>query len=640
MTALAGFWRFDGATDARSQCEQMLRAQEVYAPDRAVCGDDGAVTLGRRLFRLLPEDAFDRGPVTTASGGMLVADIRLDDRAEVGAALGLAPADTARLSDAALVGHALDRWAEAAIDRLIGDFAIIWWDAARGRLLLARDFAGQRPLHYHRGDGVFACASMPKGLHALAEIPRAASAAAAAGFLAHLPENGAESFFEGIDKVAPGHIVTVTRDGVSSRRFWQPRLATLRLPRAEDYAEALRAQLDAAVASRLRGADGRVAAHLSGGLDSSAVTATAARLLGPDEAAVTAYTSVPRTGFVSASRGIIDEGPLAAAVAALYPNIAHVRVSAGGTSPLDALGRNAFLYERPYLNLCNGVWVDAINDDARARGLRVMLTGSLGNASFSFDGMQRLPELLARGRFVRLAREGAGLLRGGMRAGTIAAATIGPFLPRSVWQAISRLRGRADDLTGYSMISPSAADDPALAAAAASGAADFSFKPRRDMREAQMWLLSRVDFGNYNKGTLGGWGIDVRDPSADRRLVEFCLSVPAEQYLAKGFSRALARNGLADRLPAAVTRETRKGYQGADWHEGLTAARGQLGEEIESIARDPVAAALIDIPRLRRLHLDWPTSSWEREEIVETYRLALLRGISMGHFVRQANGTN
>jgi asparagine synthase (glutamine-hydrolysing) len=80
--------------------------------------------------------------------------------------------------------------------------------------------------------------------------------------------------------------------------------------------------------------------------------------------------------------------------------------------------------------------------------------------------------------------------------------------------------------------------------------------------------MRRVDLGNYNKGMLAGWGLDWRDPTADRRLVEYCLSVPMEQYLGAGERRWLGRRALSDRLPAAVLDAKDRGYQAVDWHEG------------------------------------------------------------------------
>ena len=89
-----------------------------------------------------------------------------------------------------------------------------------------------------------------------------------------------------------------------------------------------------------------------------------------------------------------------------------------------------------------------------------------------------------------------------------------------------------------------------------------------------------------------------------------------------------------------VLDETRKGYQAADWHEKLTAVRGRLAAEIESLEDCPPAARALDVARMRRLVENWPDGGWERDEIMRPYRLALLRGVSAGHFLRRATGAN
>jgi asparagine synthase (glutamine-hydrolysing) len=78
----------------------------------------------------------------------------------------------------------------------------------------------------------------------------------------------------------------------------------------------------------------------------------------------------------------------------------------------------------------------------------------------------------------------------------------------------------------------------------------------------------------------------------------------------------------------------------ADWHERLTAARGEVAEEIERLAACAPAARALDLARLRRLVADWPSGGWERAEVSSPYRLALLRGLSAGHFLRRASGGN
>jgi asparagine synthase (glutamine-hydrolysing) len=639
VTALAGHWSF-GAGDSLGECERMLRAQQIYAPDAPVSLAAGNAALGRRLFRLTPEDSFDRGPEVKGDR-ILVADARIDNRPELAAELGISPADLALLSDSALLMRALDRWDEGAADRLTGYFAFALWDSAAQRLLLARDFLGHRPLHFHRGDGFFAFASMPKGLHALDPVPVAPNQRMAADFLALMPDNGSETFFEGIEKLPPGHLAVVTRTGIDTRRYWHPPSNLLRLKSGAEYEEALRERIDRAVAAQLRGAERQVGAHLSGGLDSGTVAATAARLLSANGGRVTAFTSVPRQGYEGGIRNAVsDEGPLAAAIAALYPNMEHVLIRSGGRSPFSGLDRNFYLFERPVLNLCNEVWLEAIAEAARQRGLKVVLGGALGNLSISYDGMQLLPQLLSRGRLLRLGREIGGLLRTGTRLGTIASQTLGPFMPVPMWRMVQRLRGKPVGLHGYSAINPDSVAANGVVARAAERGLDLSYRPRSDPVETRLWAIDRVDPGNYVKGWLGGWGVDMRDPTADRRLIEFCLSVPAEQFLAGGIPRSLARRAFADRLPTEVVRERRKGYQAADWHEGLTAGLEDLRMEVDRFAEIDATTDALDTRRLAALAASIPEGGWHDDLVTGSYRLALMRGVSAGHFIRKAAGSN
>ena len=239
MTALAGLWRFDDRPDAAEGCARMLSVQEVYGPHHGAQWSDGAIALGRRLMRILPEDAFDRQPLVGGEGRfILVADVRLDNRDELTDALRIPASQARTLCDAAILLAAIERWDEACLERLVGDYAFAVWDGARQRLLLARDPLGQRPLHYHRGKKFFAFASMPKGLHALPEVPYAPDEDRIAEYLMLLPETGSQSFFRGIERVEPGHIVTVTGNGLGTRRHWRPKTQRIELHGPEDYSDA------------------------------------------------------------------------------------------------------------------------------------------------------------------------------------------------------------------------------------------------------------------------------------------------------------------------------------------------------------------------------------------------------------------
>lgn len=644
MSAIAGLWRFDGHPDSAGGCARMLAAQKIYGLDGSGHWSDAGVALGRRLMRLLPEDQFDRQPLTGVDGRyVLVADVRLDNRAELSSELGFATTNSAQFCDAALLLKAIERWAENCFDHLVGDYAFALWDTKARRMLLARDPLGQRPLHYHLGDGFLAFASMPKGLHALPDIPYAPNEDFVAEFLTVMLEDSVQTFFRGIQRLPPGHFAIIRGPKFELRRHWTPRRAVIKLKRHEEYAEGLRAYLDRAVQDRLRGAQD-VGAYLSGGLDSSAVAATAARLLGKSGRKVFAFTAVPRRGYKAPDpkNRFIDEGAHAAETATLYSNMEHVIIPTEGRSSLDDLDRSLYLFDQPAHNLCNMGWANSILDAAKSRKLKVILGGDAGNYGISYNGLELLPELLRGGHYHKLLRESRALTRyGGMRWRGVMANTFGPWCPPKLWTWVHRLvRGSALDVKEFSLIHPSVLAAMNIARRAKAQDVDLVGRPSKDGFDMRRSVLMRRDPGVYNKGVLAGWRLDDRDPTADVRLLEFCLGVPTDQFLRNGVQRSLARRAFADRLPRRVLDERRKGLQAADWHEHLTSVRDRVAEEFRRLDSCPVAAKLMDLPRIRRLVEEWPADGWDLDQTVLVYRSGLLRAISVGHFLRKVTSSN
>jgi asparagine synthase (glutamine-hydrolysing) len=644
MTALAGLWRFDRRPDAADGCARMLRAQEPYGPDHGAqwSGDD--IALGRRLMRTLPEDVFDRQPLVGGQGRyVLVADVRLDNRGELAEELQISAPQARDLCDAAILLTVIERWGEACVEHIVGDYAFAFWDVLNRKLFLARDPTGQRPLHYHRGDKFFAFASMPKGLHALPDVPYAPDEERVAEFLALMPETGTQSFFRGIERVEPGHVTVVTAASLKARRHWQPRNSPLKLSGPAEYAEALRQRLDEAVRCRLR-STGNLGVFLSGGLDSGAVAATAARLLVPSGRKILAFTGVPRVGYDGPAprNRIVDEGRLAAATAALYSNIEHILVPNKGRSPLADLDRFFNLLDRPMLNICGTAWAHSFNHAVNGRNIKVCLNGNLGNMGLSYNGLELLPELFRTGRWLRLWKEANALVSAGkMRWRGILANTLGPWCPPNLWVQINKLAtGHAYEVQDYAAINQTRLVELDLPARAKAKNLDLVYRPWKSGIAMRTWAIQRVDSGNYNKATLGGWQVDTRDPTADVRLLEFCLSVPTEQFLRDGKQRALALNALADRLPRVVLDEPRRGLIGADWHEDLTAARQDVVTEIDRLEASSSASKAVNLARLRQLTERWPTDGWDRDDVIMPYRYALLRAISAGHFLRRTTGSN
>lgn len=585
MTALAGCWSF-GARDPFAECGRMLEAQHRYGPDNRAIRAVGEVSLGRCLHRLLPEDAHDRQPVVSpTSGRALVADVRLDNREELIRALGPGAPDLATTSDSALLMACLERWDESALDRIVGDFAFALWDGSAHRLLLARDILGQRPLHHHQGDGFFAFASMPCGLHALEGVVRAPDERRIAEFLALLRETAPRTFFEGIGTVAGGEVLTVTREGLARRRYWNPARPPARSERPDaDYVEALRDALDEAVRARLRGVGSTIASQLSAGFDSGAVTATAARLLAPGGGSVVAFTAVPGEAWAAAdcSGRLADEGPLAAATAALYPNIEHVLVRTA--NPSDGQ-HDAHLWR-----------AGAPRRAAAHRLCRV-------RAPRRGAGRRRGPWLGRAGR---------------CRAGAAAAGSASPA-GRSTW----RPDWHRVDGAGQSRVGSRACR-------------------RRPFRPGRWFCHPPVHARPCRPGQLQqGHARRVgrgRARSHRRSAAGGTVPGPADGPVPAPRGDPLDRSPRPRRPPApgGAGRAAQR-LPGGRLAPCARAARDAIGAEVARIAACPVAQRTLHVARIRALVDHWPLSGWDGAEAIAAYRLALPRALAAGGFVRQAS---
>jgi asparagine synthase (glutamine-hydrolysing) len=614
----------------------MLAAQQAYGPDRLGLWSEPGLSLGHRLFKLVPEDAHDQQPLVSASGRyVLTADIRLDNREDMAERLGVAH-EHAGLSDADLLARGLDRYGEAVLDHIVADFAFAAWDRVKRQLILARDPLGQRPLFYYRNRDFCAFSSMPKGLHALEEVPRAPNERRLAEFLCFVPAVGSETQFRELERVPTGHVVIISESMVASRRYWQPQRRELRLSNFDEYREAFRAELDRAVRSRLRGAGEAVATHLSAGWDSSSVTATAARLRAESGGRVLAFTAVPREGNSSGApfRRIANEGAIAAETAAMYPNVEHILMPGTAASPIARLNTYFTAFERPLYNLCNMVWLTDIRSAAQKEGVRVLLTGENGNWTISASPVTLLADFIRERRFRQWWREAKARRKGGARYRGIAASSFGPWLPHLVWNRFRSFSSRPE-ASAYAALHPRW--QAHVEKEMERHSVGLSRPAKDSFAGAIRFQSTQYDFGELRKGALAGWGIDERDPTADRRLIEFCLSLPIDMLLKDGVRRPLARAALSDRLPAAVLDQGSKGYQAADWHEGMTGDLGSIAALLEEIAADPTAASLVDVASMRRWIRNWPREGWERPEVMARYRGALLGALAVGHFVLSAS---
>jgi asparagine synthase (glutamine-hydrolysing) len=636
MSAIAGIIQFDGRAVDRATIERMQSVLTPYGRDTQNHSHHGSCAFLRTLLRTTPEDRLDHQPLLhLESGTTLLFDGRIDNREELAKALGLSAAESALMADSALVLRACLRWETAAVEHLLGDFALACWQAPRRRLFLARDPLGVRPLFWHQQSGSLAFATMPKALFAIPGVPRVLCKEWLHDNLCVLPMTGPGSAFEGIYRVEPGQLVVLEDHRINAYRYhrFDPE-REIHLASDGEYLEAFREHLDRAVACRLR-AIGPIASHLSSGFDSSTVTAVAARQLGERNANLLAYTAVPRKGFSGpVPQGWhSDEGPGARALAARFANIEHILLPPDGTSPIENLRQEIEILDRPHFNPSYMVWSNNIKADAARRGARVLLTGEKGNATISYHGVPYLPALFGRGRWLTLWREMRALKRRYPKLSwrKLLELAIAPHLPAAAWTALQSHQGRSWKLTNYSAINPAFMARMRTTERAKQADWDLSIRPWADGRRMRISMLNHLDNGEYFAHDNAA-GIDRRDPTADRRLIEFCLAVPDSQFLHDGQYRWLLHRLMGDVLPPEILHVRTQGLQAADWHEDLGQSLPRLREELSLLAANKSAGEYVDLEALRHALEEWPESGWETTEVMERYRVKLLRGLAVGMF--------
>lgn len=601
---------------------------------------ENCLMFGHYPWYITRDDAFDRQPIDSRSGRyLLTADARIYNRVELIGELDLTGRPTERIGDGALLLAAWERWQAQALTHVEGDYAFALWDRETRTLHLARDPFGHRPLFWHQGKDFFVFASLPKVLFSLPEVPRELNKARVADHLIHLPWMGEETLLQGIQRVLPGHRLEHSERGTNQmpcRRLDPDRRIILKSD--TEYLEAFGGHLERAVRERLRTARS-VASHLSSGYDSSTVTAIAARLLARDGRRLSAFTAVPRDGFDGPVPGMRrgNEGPAAKALVGRFPNIDHRLVSVGPQSPLEGLHEANVAMDWPFLLPSNRLWLHRIDAEAERCGANVMLVGTKGNFTISYEGMGLLPEAVGSRRLLHWWREARALHRAGKRWRGLLFSSFGPYIPFWIEQWITRHAGKRKvdwHRYPYSAIRADFAQTMKLSERVRRSGRIFSYTPSSDSRKIRIAALDRPNIGN-----IFTWSarqdVEWRDPTADFRLAEFCFAIPEEQFLHDGESRWLLKRLMGDILPPEILfQQGGRGFQAADWYEGLEAARAEINEWLEQLEEIPAAREILDLTRMRLAYEHWPTDGWNRPGVRETYQTMLLQGLSMGSFIR------
>jgi asparagine synthase (glutamine-hydrolysing) len=433
-------------------------------------------------------------------------------------------------------------------------FALALWDGERGRLVLARDRMGEKPLFHALADGLLLFSSELSGILAHGAVRPAIDVAALREYLTLEYVCAPNSLIRGVHKLEPGTAVILENGVIRHHRYWQIDATVAQLPGAyPDAVRELRSRLDGAVASRLV-SDVPLGIFLSGGIDSSTVAAIAAR-----HGALETFS----IGFEERS---FDESAHARLVANHIGSRHHEHVVRADEMPdlVPDLGR---ILDEPIGDA--SILPTVVLSRFARQHVTVALGGDGGDELFAGYPMHQAhriagavrvipaPFLRAAGSLVRRLPVGHGNFTLAFKADTfLRGATAGPPLNHALWMS-SFPPGDHAQLLLPDM--PQAARDPLSTFLGRwSESAGASLLARATHLDATTYLpndiLTKVDRASMSIA------LEVRAPLLARDLVEFAFALPDSWRMRGLTGKRILRDAVGDLLPSSILDRPKKGF--------------------------------------------------------------------------------
>lgn len=469
-------------------------------------------------------------------------------------------------SDTEVLAHAYEEWGVECLHRLNGEFAFAVWDRETSELFLARDRFGIRPLFLIENSGRLAFASEVKALLRHPDAARTFDPVAIVQAFTLWATEPARTSFAGIRELPPGHWLRVGSRGREERRWWDVRFASPDDARTDPESvlvDELAELLDDATRIRLR-ADVPVGTYLSGGLDSSAVTALAQR-----------HTRHPvhafAIGFTDAAFDETEEQNLVAN--RLGTEV--TRIVMDGRAIAELMPRVVHLSEKPTLRTAPAPLLK-LSETVRAAGYKVVLTGEgademfAGYDVFKLDKVRRFwsryPDSQCRPRL--LHRLYPYLAQDLGRAGRLLPNVFRSGLTNTDDPLYSHRLRFEHAARSLRFLEPAmldrgqAAGDPSnsVLSRLPDGYAAFSTLGRAQYIEISTFLTGYLLHSQGDRMLMGN-SVEGRFPFLDHRVAEFAARLPDHAKLPGLREKYILRRAVQPLLPAEIVRREKRPYR-------------------------------------------------------------------------------
>jgi len=580
VSGIVGIFRKDGAPADRPLLQSLAHFLAYRGPDGREVWADGPVGFGHALLRTTYESLGDRQPTSLDRQFWITADARIDCRSELQTELEQKGQKVRNgAPDSELILHAYAAWGEACVEHLRGDFSFAIWDARRRTLFCARDHFGVKPFYYADLDHSFIFSNTLDCVRAHPDVSGELNEAAIGDFLLFgLNYNLATTTFRDVQRLPPAHTLSVSAEGLRVSRYWTvPIDGRIRYRHADEYVEHFQILLQAAVADRLR--ISRAGILLSGGLDSSAVAATAREIAGQP-----AGTMDLRAYTITYETLLPDRDGEHARKVAEFLHIPHRCLPMDDLRPFERWDDPELRWPEPV----DDPFFAGLFDQFRmiAADCRVVLEGEGIDNLMIFEMWPYAKDLLRNHEWMPFLTQGAHYLR----------------LRRSPWRGLRRRMGAffgskssGPGFPGW--FAPDFARRADLAGRwkEVNDTQPSATHPLLPKAHASLSQPQWSQFFELENAGVTRCAVEVRHPYLDLRILNYVLALPPFPWT---FEKTLLREAMVGHLPESVRRRPKTPLAGDPFVEILQRKESawldqpHFGDEIERYVNRSAIPAL------------------------------------------------
>lgn len=618
MSIIYGLFKRDGYPVTPEDTQFMHDALSIFPHEQKGIIMDRNAAFGHFLTHNTPESLFENLPIYLPEEKLFfTATGRVDNRHEIASLLNIELFP--EIADGELILRIYLKFGKKCAEQILGDWSFAAFHFDRQELFIARDHHGNTSIFYYMTEKFIAFSSNIKGLLALPSVNKELNKDALLHTLAIWYPIEYETYYKNIYLLPPAHSLTAGTDTFVKKRYWFPEnIEIVKRKSPEDVAAELEDIFVSAIKARLR-SHKPVASMLSGGLDSGSVSYLAAELLKKNGTVLTTFSHIPQydiSRMESANR-FGNEKPFIEKTVNASGNINPIYLDSRDVSVLDGILTVIDMVDGPIHGAANAYWIADLPANTARNGFGTLLSGEHGNSTISFAGIGHL-----------LPWKHYQLTNSSLRS--LLKNKIGrPLLFNSIIPINSMLKKtRGLRLTDYSYIDPQYAEKICLKGQMLNSGHDRSFNANySSSREKQLRIL-QVGANSrcfYGAATSQYFGIEKRDPTADKRVIEYIMTIPNELYFDRGGNgKNIIKKMMAEKLPNEVLYNKAKGLQSADIGQRVMAEKDRMDDQINRIIKNEFAREMIDLNRL--------STTWDK--IKENHAKDAHNPAEVSHFLR------